>query len=53
MAGMHSGHHTFQLSKRGEYLAPVDITMPGDWEIKVTVMKEGKVLFRGSHKFDV
>jgi hypothetical protein len=53
MAGMHSGHHTFQLSRKGDYLAPMDITMPGDWEIKVTVMKEGKVLFRGSHKFDV
>jgi hypothetical protein len=53
MAGMHSGHHIFQLSKKGEYLAPVDITMPGDWEIKLTIMKDGKVIFRGSYRFDV
>jgi hypothetical protein len=53
MPGMHSGHYTSQLSNKGDYLTPVDITMPGDWEVKLTVMKDGKVLFRGSYKFDV
>jgi hypothetical protein len=28
-------------------------SMPGDWEIKLTIVKDGKVIFRGSHKFDV
>ena len=53
MPSMGEGHETFKLSKNGDYLTPIDITMPGDWEIKVTIMKAGKVLFRGSHLFDV
>jgi YtkA-like protein len=53
MAGMHSGHHIFQLSQKGDYLAPVDITMPGDWEIKLSIVKNSKVIFRGSYKFDI
>jgi hypothetical protein len=53
MPSMRGGHSVFMLSKKGEYLTPVDITMPGDWEIKLTIVKDGKVIFRGSHKFDV
>jgi len=54
MRGAHeTGDQPFKLSKKGEYLLPVNITMPGDWEIRLTIKKEGKVIFRGSHKFDV
>jgi hypothetical protein len=54
MRGAHeTGDQPFKISKRGEYLLPVNIVMPGDWEIRLTVKKGGKVIFRGSHRFDV
>ncbi len=54
MKGAHeTGDRSFKLSKKGDYLLPVDIVMPGDWEIRLTLLKEGKVIFRGSHQFDV
>jgi len=54
MRGAHAtGDRPFKLSNKGDYLLPIDIVMPGVWEIKLTVLKEGKVIFRGSHRFDV
>ncbi len=54
MRGAHeTGDRPFKLSKNGVYLLPVDIVMPGDWEIRLTFLKDGKVIFRGSHQFDV
>ena len=54
MRGAHeTGDQPFKLSRKGEYLLPVNIVMPGDWEIRLTIKKGGKVIFRGSHKFDV
>jgi hypothetical protein len=54
MKGAHeTGDRLFKLSKKGDYLVPLDIVMPGDWEIRVTLLKEGKVVFRGSYQFDV
>jgi hypothetical protein len=54
MKGAHdTGERPFKLSQKGVYLLPVDIVMPGDWEIRLTFSKGGKVIFRGSHKFDV
>ncbi len=54
MKGAHeTGDRPFKLSKKGDYLLPIDIVMPGDWEIRMTLLKEGKVIFRGSHQFDV
>ena len=54
MRGAHeTGDQPFKLSRKGEYLLPVNIVMPGDWEIRLTIKKEGKVIFRGSYKFDV
>ena len=54
MRGAHeTGDQPFKLSRKGEYLLPVNIVMPGDWEIRLTIKKDGKVIFRGSHKFDV
>jgi len=54
MRGAHeTGERSFKLSKNGVYLLPVDIVMPGDWEIKLTFIKAGKVIFRGSYQFDV
>ena len=54
MKGAHeTGDRSFKLSKKGDYLLPIDIVMPGDWEIRLTLLKEGKVFFRGSYQFDV
>ena len=54
MKGAHeTGDRPFKLSKKGDYLLPIDIVMPGDWEIRLTLLKEGKVIFRGSYQFDV
>ena len=54
MKGAHeSGERPFKLSKKGDYLLPIDIVMPGDWEIRLTLLKEGKMIFRGSYQFDV
>ena len=54
MRGAHgTGDRPFQLSKKGDYLLPISIVMPGDWEIKLTVLKAGKVIFRGRYNFNV
>ncbi len=54
MRGAHeTGDRSFVLSKKGDYLLPVNIVMPGDWEIRLTIIKEGKVIFRGRYNFDV
>lgn len=54
MRGAHeTGERTFQTSKKGDYLLPIDIVMPGGWEVRLTVLKEGKVIFRGRYDFDV
>jgi len=54
MKGAHeTGDRPFKLSKKGDYLLPIDIVMPGDWKVRLTLLKEGKIIFRGSHQFDV
>ena len=54
MSGAHeSGDRAFTLSKKGDYLLPVNIVMPGDWEIRLTVIKDGKPIFMGRYNFDV
>ena len=54
MKGAHeTGDRAFTVSKKGDYLLPIPIVMPGDWEIRLTLLKEGKVIFRGRYNFDV
>jgi hypothetical protein len=54
MGGAHeTGDKAFALSNKGDYLLPINIVMPGDWEIRFTVSKEGKVIFRGRYNFNV
>jgi hypothetical protein len=54
MRGAHeTGDRPFALSKKGDYLLPINIVMPGDWEIRVTILKAGKVTFRGRYNFDI
>ena len=54
MKGAHeTGDQPFKLSQKGDYLLPINIVMPGGWEIRLTVLKDGKTIFRGSYRFDV
>lgn len=48
MRGAHdSGEVAFKLNKKGDYLLPVNIVMPGDWEILLTFSRTKIVVFRG------
>ena len=54
MRGAHdTGDLPMQLSRHKDYLLPINIVMPGEWEIRLTIRKAGKVILRGSHRFDV
>jgi hypothetical protein len=54
MRGMHSsGDQPFALSAKGVYLLPVQLVMPGDWEVALTFLKGEKPVFRGSYLFDL
>jgi hypothetical protein len=54
MRGAHStGDKPFQLNKRGDYLLPVNVVMPGDWEVVLTFFKDKKPIFTGSARFNV
>ena len=54
MRGAHeTGDQAFTLSKKGDYLLPINLVMPGDWEIKLTVMKNGNPIFLGRYNFDL
>ena len=54
MRGAHdSGEVAFKLNKTGDYLLPVNVAMPGDWEVLLTFSRNGIVIFRGRIAFDV
>jgi hypothetical protein len=54
MRGAHdSGDVAFKLNRKGDYLLPVNIVMPGEWEIRLVFMRGDEVVFRGALKFDV
>lgn len=54
MPGAHdSGLKTFALNKSRNYLLPLNIVMPGQWEVRLTFTQAGKVVFRGRTRFNV
>jgi hypothetical protein len=54
MRGAHTmGDKDFSLSAKGVYLLPVRLVMPGDWEVRMTFFKAGRVVFRGAYLFDI
>ena len=48
-----SGAKKFLLSKKGDYLLPVDVVMPGEWEVIIHVKKAGKEIYSGITRFNV
>jgi hypothetical protein len=54
MKGAHdSGEVAFKLNKKGDYLLPVNVVMPGGWEVLLTFSRNKIVVFRGRISFDV
>jgi len=54
MRGAHdSGEVAFKTNKPGDYLLPINIVMPGKWEVSLTFSRNGIVIFRGRIAFDV
>ena len=54
MRGVHStGDQEFVVSAKGEYLLPVNLVMPGDWEVRLSLAKNGQTLLRGAYLFDL
>jgi hypothetical protein len=54
MRGAHdTGPRPLKLSRAGDYLHPIDLVMRGGWEIRLTILKDGEIVFRGCHRFNV
>jgi hypothetical protein len=54
MRGAHdSGEVPFKLNKKGDYLLPVNVVMPGEWEVKLLFFKNKELIFRGRFLFKV
>jgi hypothetical protein len=54
MRGAHDSEPVdFKLNRKNDYLLPVNIAMPGDWEVQLTFMKDGQAIFFGRVNFDV
>jgi hypothetical protein len=48
-----SGVKNFVLNKKGDYLAPFDVVMRGEWQILIDIKKGNAVLFQGVLDFEV
>ena len=54
MRGAHdSGDIAFKLNRKGDYLMPMNVVMPGGWEVRLVFTRGEEVLFRGALKFHV
>jgi hypothetical protein len=54
MRGAHSsGDQPFKLNKKGDYLLPVNVVMPGEWEVVLNFFKDKKPIYTGSVRFNV
>ena len=48
-----SGPVKFQLNKKGDYLLPVDVVMPGEWAVVIRVRRNAKELYAGKVLFNI
>ena len=54
MKGAHgTGDQLFKLNKKGDYLLPVNVVMPGEWEVVLNFLKDNKPIFTGTVRFNV
>jgi hypothetical protein len=43
----------FKLNRKNDYLMPINIVMPGEWEVRLTFLKDGDPVFFGRINFNV
>jgi hypothetical protein len=48
-----SGEQPFKLNHKGDYLFPMEIVMPGDWEVVMSFYKGAKRIYRGKIEFKI
>jgi hypothetical protein len=54
MKGAHSsGNQHFKMNKKGDYLLPINVVMPGEWEVVLNFLKDKKPIYTGSVRFNV
>ncbi|GEM_PF-776606 len=54
MRGAHdSGEVPLKLDAKGDYILPVAVVMPGEWEVRLTFSRTRIVVFRGRLTFNV
>lgn len=54
MSGAHDSPETaFQQNKKGDYLLPVNVVMPGEWEVKLKFRKKGAEIISETIGFNV
>ncbi len=54
MSGAHdSGDQEFKLNKKNDFLLPLTVVMRGEWEVKLTFVRDGTPVFRGFLRFNV
>jgi hypothetical protein len=54
MKGAHAtGDQPFKLNKKGDYLLPVNVVMPGEWEVVLNFLKDKKPIYTGNVRFNV
>ncbi len=41
------------MNKKGDYLLPVNVVMPGEWEVVLNFLKDKKPIYTGSVRFNV
>ena len=53
MRDSNSGKVKFQQNKKKDFLLPINVTMPGKWNVTVIIQKKKKVLLTGGVDFHV
>jgi hypothetical protein len=54
MRGAHdTGDTPFKLNKKGDYLLPVDVVMPGGWEVVLSFFEGRKRIYHGKVDFEL
>ena len=54
MKGAHgTGNQLFKMNKKGDYLLPVNVVMPGEWEVVLNFLKDKKPIYTESVRFNV
>ncbi len=49
MSGAHAtGPRRFSVSRKGDYLIPLDLVMPGEWIITLWIGQDGREVFTGA-----